>query len=169
MADQFLGEIRIMAFNVPPKWWAQCNGQLLPINQNAALFSLLGITYGGDGRNTFALPNLQGRSPIHRSNTFPMGALGGEQSHTLSEAELPAHSHSMVASTAMTNTGSPGGAALGRKGRLGRDLFAAPANLTGLNTGMVSATGGTQAHENMQPFLTLNFCIALTGIFPSQN
>lgn len=169
MAEPFLGEVRIFPFNFPPKSWAMCNGQMLPINQNQALFALLGTNYGGNGMTTFALPNLQGRSPIHQGGGYPLGMAGGATAHTLVEAELPSHVHPMVSSSALTNSATPAGAALGRKGRLGRDMFAAPANLTALNQAVVSATGGSQAHTNMQPFLALNFCIALQGIFPSQN
>lgn len=164
MAEPFLSEIRLMSFVFAPKGWALCNGQLLPINQNQALFSLLGTTFGGDGRVNFALPDLQGRTPIHVGSSHTLGERGGEQAHTLSIAELPTHVH---VSQASGNTGSvsdPTGSVLGVvPGRVYTD----PANLTTLHPATVTSIGGSQAHLNMQPFLTLSFCIALQGIFPS--
>ena len=169
MSTPYLGEIRLVSFNFAPNGWALCNGQLLPINQNQALFSLLGTTYGGDGRVNFALPDLRGRMPIHYGLPDTLGARGGEQAHTLTHAELPAHTHALKANTALANATTPANALPGKKGRLGRDLFAAPANLTSLHPSSVTAAGGSQAHENMQPFLGLNFAIALVGVFPSHN
>jgi microcystin-dependent protein len=165
MAEPFLSEIRMMSFNFPPKGWAFCNGQLLPINQNQGLFSLLGTTFGGDGRVNFALPDLQGRTPIHVGDGYTLGERGGEQGHTLSIAELPQHTH--VASATNTN-----GTAIIPSGNLlaaGQNQLyvAADNNLTALAGGTLANIGGSQAHLNMQPFLTLNFCIALQGIFPS--
>ncbi len=165
MAEPFLSEIRIFSFNFAPKGWALCNGQLLPINQNQALFSLLGTTYGGDGRVNFALPDLRGRVPIHTGSGHTLGENGGEQAHTLSIAELPTHTHVAMASPTNANAPSPVGAVLG--GAL--NTYRGPDSLVSLNPGSVSNTGGSQAHLNMQPFLTLNFCIALQGIFPSPN
>jgi microcystin-dependent protein len=165
MAEPFLSEIRIMSFNFPPKGWALCNGQLLPINQNQALFSLLGTTYGGDGRVNFALPNLQGNTPMHAGNGHTLGEKGGEQSHTLSIAELPAHTHVLNASSTPANTNVPTGAYVGSV----NNAYTAPGNLVALSPASVANQGGSQAHLNMQPFLVLNFCIALQGIFPSQN
>ncbi len=166
MAEPFLSEIRIMSFGFPPKGWALCNGQLLPINQNQALFSLLGTTYGGDGRVNFGLPNLQGRVPIHMGSGYTLGEVGGEQAHTLSISEIPTHVHALNASTSATGgTASPSNAFLG-----GADnAYHTPSSLTSLSPGTLANTGGSQAHLNMQPFLTLSFCIALQGIFPSQN
>jgi microcystin-dependent protein len=166
MAEPFLGEMRIFSFNFPPKGWALCNGQLLPINQNQALFALLGTTYGGDGRVTFALPNLQGRVPVHFGNGFVLGQTGGEQGHTLSLAELPMHTHAVRAanSAADTNTATVS-AYLGRQA----GSYRAATNLVAIAPSAISNVGGGQAHQNMQPYLTLSVCIALQGIFPSQN
>lgn len=164
MAEPFLSEIRIMSFVFAPKGWALCNGQLLPINQNQALFSLLGTTFGGDGRVNFALPDLRARVPIHVGNGHTLGERGGEQAHTLSISELPAHNHIPVASSVEGNLLEPGDNFWGSNSRrpyssLGPNTAMNPANCTNV--------GGSQAHLNMQPFLTLNFCIALQGIFPS--
>lgn len=165
MAEPFLSEIRIMSFGFPPKGWALCNGQLLPINQNQMLFSLLGTTYGGDGRVNFGLPNLQGRAPIHMGSGHTLGEQGGEQGHTLSIAELPTHTHSVAASSVATGgNANPTNRFLGG----GNNVYHSAASLTSLNPGTVANAGGSQAHLNMQPFLVLNFCIALQGIFPSQ-
>jgi microcystin-dependent protein len=159
-----MSEIRIMSFGFPPKGWALCNGQLLPINQYQALFSLLGVTYGGDGRTTFGLPNLQGRAPTHMGGGLTLGQLGGEQNHTLLLAELPSHLHSVNASTATGGSPIPAGNYLGGFPNL---YHAAPGTTT-MQPNTVGQTGGNQAHPNMQPYLTLNFCIALQGIFPSR-
>lgn len=164
MAEPFLSEIRIMSFVFAPKGWALCNGQLLPINQNQALFSLLGTTFGGDGRVNFALPDLRGRVPIHVGNGHTLGERGGAQTHTLSIAELPAHTHPVRASS---NEGDSSVPTSRLPASAPVDLYAAPGNGVALAGGMVTSTGGNQAHLNMQPFLTLNFCIALQGIFPS--
>jgi len=165
MAEPFLSEIRIMSFGFAPRGWALCNGQLLPINQNQALFSLLGTTYGGNGQTTFALPNLQGRTPIHMGNSHLLGEAGGEQAHTLSISEMPTHTHIANASTANGSTNFANGNILAAAG----NLYAAPNSLTTLNPTSITNVGGSQAHLNMQPFLTLTFCIALQGIFPSRN
>jgi microcystin-dependent protein len=159
-----------MSFVFAPKGWALCNGQLLPINQNQALFSLLGPTFGGDGRVNFALPDLRGRVPIHVGSGHGLGERGGEQAHTLSIAELPTHTHILnaVAVPAPDPEPSP------RTGNLlaestAQSLYTGPSNITTMAPAAVSNTGGSQAHLNMQPFLTLSFCIALQGIFPSAN
>lgn len=170
MAEPFLSEIRLMSFVFAPKGWALANGQLLPINQNQALFSLLGTTFGGDGRVNFALPDLRGRTPIHVGSSHTLGERGGEQAHTLSIAEIPTHTHGLNASSAAANAPVP----FGPSGNLPASatpalIYGPPANLTALNSGSVTNTGGSQAHLNMQPFLTLSFCIALQGIFPSPN
>lgn len=166
MAEPFLSEIRIMSFEFAPKGWALCNGQLLPINQNQALFSLLGTTFGGDGRVNFALPDLRGRTPIHVGSGHTLGERGGEQAHTLSVAELPEHAHTVSASSSTTGgTTNPAGNFLGG----GNNVYHSPASLTALQPASVTNAGGSQAHLNMQPFLTLSFCIALQGIFPSPN
>jgi microcystin-dependent protein len=166
VAEPFLSEIRIMSFGFPPKGWALCDGQLLPINQNQALFSLLGTTYGGDGRVNFALPNLQGQVPIHMGGGHTLGERGGEQAHTLSISELPAHTHDL------NGTASPGNLVIAAGNLLGSSpsqLYQAPDNnAAAMHPASVTGTGGSQAHLNMQPFLVLNFSIALQGIFPSQ-
>lgn len=164
MAEPFLSEIRIMSFSFPPRGWALCNGQLLPINQNQALFSLLGTTFGGDGRVNFALPDLRGRTPIHVGSGHTLGERGGEQAHTLSISELPTHTHVANASSQPGNGVVPAGTLLGSPLNL---TYAPPASLTSLTPASVANVGGSQAHLNMQPFLTLNFSIALQGIFPS--
>jgi microcystin-dependent protein len=169
MADPFLSEIRMMSFNFPPKGWALCNGQLLPINQNQALFSLLGTTYGGDGRVNFGLPNLQARVPIHMGGGHTLGEVGGEQAHTLTISEIPTHNHTL---NATSNTVGISGAPANNKmlsQSTGANVYAGAANLQAMAPNAVSSVGGSQAHLNMQPFLTLNFSIALQGIFPSQN
>ena len=166
MAEPFLSEIRLMSFVFAPKGWALCNGQLLPINQNQALFSLLGTTFGGDGRVNFALPDLRGRTPIHVGSGHTLGERGGEQAHTLSIAELPEHTHVLQGSNTAGNVANPSGAVLAQA----LNVYSAnQGNLVALNPASIVNTGGSQAHLNMQPFLTLNFCIALQGIFPSPN
>jgi microcystin-dependent protein len=168
MAEPFLSEIRIMSFGFPPKGWAFCDGQLLPINQNQALFSLLGTTFGGDGRVNFALPDLRGRTPIHVGSGHTLGERGGEQAHTLSIAELPTHVHVLQASTSPASTNTPTASTV-LAASTGSQLYGSPANLVAMSPAAVTNTGGSQAHLNMQPFLTLSFCIALQGIFPSPN
>jgi len=165
MAEPFLSEIRIMSFAFAPKGWALCNGQLLPINQNQALFSLLGTTYGGDGRVNFALPDLRGRTPIHEGSGFTLGERGGEQAHTLTISELPTHTHTLSGAGNAADTNTPSNTTL-----LGivNDGYGDPANLVAMAANELGNVGGSQAHLNMQPFLTLSFCIALQGIFPSQ-
>ena len=164
MSTPYLSEIRIFSFGFPPKGWAFCNGQLLPINQNQALFSLLGTTYGGDGRVTFALPNLQGRVPIHTGAGFALGERGGETSHTLNQSELPAHTHLVTTGATPSDQTSPSGNYVAPSARGG---FATTPNAV-LLAGSVSSVGGSQPHENLSPYLVLNFVIALQGIFPSQ-
>jgi len=166
MAEPFLSEIRIMSFGFPPKGWALCDGQLLPINQNQALFSLLGTTYGGDGRVNFALPDLRSRGPIHMGSGHTLGERGGEQGHTLSISEIPTHTHTL---NGATQTGSLVIAAGNLSGVSPSQMYQAPdANLGAMNPASIANVGGSQAHLNMQPFLVLNFSIALQGIFPSQ-
>lgn len=165
MAEPFLSEIRIMSFVFAPKGWALCNGQLLPINQNQALFSLLGTTFGGDGRVNFALPDLRGRTPIHVGSGHTLGERGGEQAHTLSIAELPEHTHVLNA----TNNAGGQNPTNNVLAKTGANTYGAAVNLVAMAAGTVLNAGGSQAHLNMQPFLTLNFCIALQGIFPSPN
>lgn len=165
MAEPFLSEIRIMSFGFPPKGWALCNGQLLPINQNQGLFSLLGTTFGGDGRVNFALPDLRGRTPIHVGSGHTLGERGGEQAHTLSIGEIPTHTHTVMGTTSTADQAAPTSNALADSNP--NNLYNQPNNLISLSPATVGNTGGSQAHLNMQPFLTLSFCIALQGIFPS--
>jgi microcystin-dependent protein len=168
MAEPFLAEIRIMSFGFPPKGWALCNGQLLPINQNQALFSLLGTTYGGDGRVNFALPDLQARTPVHLGSGYTLGQRGGEQTHTLSISELPTHTHTANAANVAATSNAPSNARMISQSG-GANLYAAASNVNAMAQQAIANVGGSQAHQNMQPFLTLSFCIALQGIFPSQN
>jgi microcystin-dependent protein len=167
MAEPFLSEIRIMSFGFPPKGWALCDGQLLPINQNQALFSLLGTTYGGDGRVNFGLPDLRSRTPIHVGSGFTLGERGGEQNHTLSVAEMPQHNHTLNGTTVAASLAVPGGNVLGASAATD-PIYGNAANLVAMDPSSLANTGGSQAHVNMQPYLTLSFCIALQGIFPSQ-
>jgi microcystin-dependent protein len=165
VAEPFLSEIRIMSFSFAPKGWAMCNGQLLPINQNQALFSLLGTTYGGDGRVNFALPDLRGRVPLHVGAGLTLGNKGGEQSHTVTMNEMPMHTHALQGSSSNADVVVPTGNVLATSSQL-----YGPANqLTTLDPTTNGSVGGSQAHLNMQPYLTLTFCIALQGIFPSPN
>jgi microcystin-dependent protein len=162
MSEPFLGELKLMSFNFAPKAWAQCNGQLLPINQNQALFSLLGTTYGGNGQTTFGLPDMRSRVPIHRGS-FTQGQRVGEESHTLTLNEMTAHTHTVLASSKNGDQAGPKILATVS------NAYTPPTNLTTIAPGTVSYTGGSQAHENRQPYLVLNWCIALQGIFPSRN
>ncbi|GEM47078.1 phage tail protein [Deinococcus cellulosilyticus] len=168
MAEPFLSEIRIMSFNFAPKGWALCNGQLLPINQNQALFSLLGTTFGGDGRVNFALPNLRGQTPIHVGNGHNLGETAGEEVHVLSQAEMPQHVHTVNTANTVAGTNTPLATSVFSQSA-GALMYSDPSNLVAFNAGVVGSVGGSQPHYNMQPFLVLNFCIALQGIFPSPN
>ena len=166
MSEPFLSEIKIVSFNFPPKGWALCNGQLLPINQNQALFALLGTTYGGNGQTNFALPNLRGRVPIHEGNGHNLGEAAGSTAVTVNIQQLPTHLHFVNASGTEANDNQPSNNVLGVvPGRTYTD----PAALTTLNPGTITSVGGSQPHNNMMPYLVLNFIIALQGIFPSQN
>lgn len=166
MADPFLSEIRIFSFNFAPRGWALCNGQLLPINQNQALFSLLGTTYGGNGQVNFALPDLRGRVPMHMGGQLTLGEKAGEEVHTLTVSEMPTHTHPIKGSSDGPTVTTPSG-----------NFFASNTGFTPYGTAAnvamapecVSNVGGSQAHENRSPYLALSFCIALQGIFPSQN
>ena len=159
-----MGELRLFAFGQAPIGWAQCNGQFLPINQNQALFSLLGTTYGGNGQTTFALPDLRGRIAMHADN-HTQGEMGGEQAHTLTQGEMPQHLHFLQASAIDGTTVVPTGNLLANF----NNGYRAASNMIAVNPGSVSNVGGSQAHENMSPYIVVNFCIALQGIFPSRN
>jgi microcystin-dependent protein len=163
MAEPFLSEVRMMSFVFAPKGWALCDGQLLPINQNQALFSLLGTTFGGDGRVNFALPDLRGRVPIHVGSGHTLGERGGEAAHTLTIAELPTHTHVAQASSSNASVAVPTGNVMASTS----NGYAPASNLTALLPNTIGSVGGSQAHLNMQPFLTISFCIAIQGIFPS--
>jgi microcystin-dependent protein len=167
VSEPFLGEVKLISWNYPPKGWALCNGQLLPINQNQALFALFGTMYGGDGRVTFALPDLRGRVSIHKGNGFTQGQVGGEQAHTVTMAEMAAHTHLVTADTA-TGTASPTGTSRFAASS-SQALYAPPNNLVGMDPNVIGTAGGSQPHQNMQPYLCINFIVALQGIFPSQN
>ena len=165
MAEPFLSEIRLMSFDFAPKGWAQCNGQLLPLNQNQALYSLLGTVFGGDGRVNFGLPNLQGRTPIHVGPGHPLGEKGGEQAHTLVTQELPTHVHTLQGASNSATADVPTATSL--LGVASIDMYRAPTSLTEMDPGSISSVGDGQPHVNMQPYLALNFCIALQGIIPA--
>ncbi|MDT5296006.1 MAG: hypothetical protein QOJ76_2886 [Acidobacteriota bacterium] len=168
MSEPFLSEIKIVSFNFAPKGWALCNGQLLPINQNQALFSLLGTTYGGNGQTTFGLPNLQGNVPIHVGNGHTLGEVAGSTSVTLNIQQLPTHVHFVQGSSTDGNNKNVTGNVLARQ--VGTPYAQAPGNApVAFPSGVVSNIGGSQPHNNMMPYLVLNFIIALQGIFPSRN
>ena len=167
MSTPFLSEIRIMAFDYAPQGWALCNGQILPINQNQALFALLGTTYGGNGQTTFALPDLRARIPMHFGGGHTLGEAGGQDNHTLTLAELPSHAHVLNASANLATSPAPAGRVLAQS--VGAQLYAPAGNLAAMDPTSIANVGGSQAHENRQPFLTLTFCIALQGAFPSRN
>ena len=166
MSEPFLGEIKIMSFNFPPKGWALCNGQVLPINQNQALFSLLGTTYGGNGQTTFALPNLQGRVPIHMGSGHTLGEQAGSTSVTVNIQQLPTHNHFVQA----TNNAADSDDATNRVlGQAGQNVYGSFSSDAAMGNSAISNVGGSLPHTNLMPFLVLNFCIALQGIFPSPN
>ena len=170
MSEPFLGEIRLMSFAFPPKGWALCNGQILPINQNQALFALLGTQYGGDGRINFALPNMQAQTPLHVGPTVnPIGQRGGSASVTLTADQLPAHKHALMGTADFANANVPGLALPAAKPRGGLSRYAPPDGSAALDASSLARTGGSQPHENMQPYLVLSYAIALQGIFPSRD
>lgn len=171
MSEPFLAEVRIVGFNFAPRGWAFCDGQILPINQNQSLYSLLGTTYGGDGRTSFALPDLRGRVPIHvgRSNGGDVHTLGqksGEETHTLAANEMPQHRHLINVNNNLGTSDEPAG---GYPARAADNSYGALAALNAMGSGTIANVGGGQAHNNMQPYLAVNFCIALQGLFPSRN
>ena len=169
--DPFVAEIRIFPFNFAPKGWAWCNGQLLPLSQNTALFSLLGTTYGGDGKSTFALPDMQGNAPMHPGqgpglSLHDLGETGGSETVSLLESEIPSHSHAVNASGGDGTTGIPAQQLVANG--VGVNMYTTTLTATQLNDNALSPAGGDQPHNNMQPYLTLNFCIALQGVFPAR-
>lgn len=170
--DPFVAEIRVFPFNFAPKGWAFCDGQLLPISQNTALFSLLGTTYGGDGKSNFALPDLQGRAPMHPGqgpglSLHDLGETGGSETVSLLESEIPAHSHAAVVSTQTAQQFGPAGTLWAGGGLAAPPTFGpANTNVVTMSDQALAPSGGDQPHNNMQPYLTLNFCIAMQGVFP---
>jgi microcystin-dependent protein len=166
MSQPFMGEIKIISWNYAPKGWAFCNGQFLPINQNQALFSILGTTYGGNGQTTFALPDFRGRVPVHVGSGFTEGQAGGQEFHTLTQSEMPSHNHFAQATSVAATSGAPQNNFLGT---ISTKAYGSFANLTTLTPGTITNVGGSQPHENRAPTLVLAFIIALQGIFPSQN
>jgi microcystin-dependent protein len=169
MADPFVAEIRIFPFNFPPRGWAWCDGQLLPLSQNTALFSLLGTTYGGDGRSTFALPDLLGRAPMHPGqgpglSLHDLGETGGSETVTLLESEIPAHTHAFRVSSQLGLENSPQSQNLAQGD--GINLYATPGPLVAMADAVLTSAGGDQPHNNLMPYLTIYFCIALQGVFP---
>jgi microcystin-dependent protein len=172
MSEPFLSEIKIMSFNFAPKGWAMCNGQLLPINQNQALFSLLGTTYGGNGQTNFALPDLRGRAQFHNGNSFTLGQRAGEENHTLTIQETPTHIHTLPNTNNAVTGGNANATTVNPVGNFWANSGKAGYTTAGSNAQMANATVssvGGQPHNNMSPYLVLNFCIALQGIFPSRN
>ncbi len=171
MADPFVAEIRIFPFNFAPRGWAWCDGQLMPLSQNTALFSLLGTTYGGNGKSNFALPDLQGRAPMHPGqgpglSLHDLGETGGTETVTLLESEIPAHNHFMNVSQADGISSAPAGEQLATG--IGVGMYAAPSALAAMSPNALAPVGGDQPHNNLQPFLTVYFCIALQGVYPSR-
>jgi microcystin-dependent protein len=166
VSQPFVGEVKLISWNFPPKGWAFCNGAQLAINQNQALFSLIGTTYGGNGQTTFALPDFRGRTAIHQGQGFVRGQAAGQEFHTLTQSEMPAHNHFVTASSTQGNLNTVAGNLLAREVGIPYGSFV---DLTTLNLASISNTGQSQPHENRQPFLVVNFVIALVGIFPSQN
>jgi microcystin-dependent protein len=164
MSESYVGEIRLFSFDYAPRGWAQCNGQLMSISQNQALFSILGNTYGGDGMTMFALPNLTGRVPVHFGNNISLGNSGGEENHTLTVQELPAHSHAAMASTTAVSEISPGNNVWGSLPDMYSKLSTAA-----MSAKSISASGSTLPHSNMQPYTAVNFCISLMGVYPPHN
>jgi len=168
MSTPFIAEVKLVSFNFAPKGWVVCNGQILPINQYQAIFSLLGVTFGGNGTQTFALPNLQGRTPISFGNGFVMGQVGGEESHTVLSNETPAHSH-LVHAIALPGTAATTNPAVNYLAATTAGFYASGGASEALNSKSVTSSGGSQPHENRQPYLVMNWVIALQGIFPSRN
>lgn len=170
--DPFVAEIRIFPFNFAPKGWAFCNGQLLPLSQNTALFSLLGTTYGGNGKSNFALPDLQGRAPMHPGqgpglSLHDLGETGGSETVSLLQSEIPSHAHVLRASSDVADNNAPGGRMVAKPPGRGANLYTTAASpVVPMNASGLAPAGGDAPHNNLQPYLTLNFCIALQGVYP---
>ncbi|WP_457418935.1 phage tail protein [Roseateles sp. P5_E7] len=171
MADPFLGELKLVSFGYAPRRWALCDGQLLPISQNQALFALLGTTYGGNGQSNFALPDLRGRSPMHVGGdaAVSLGERGGAEAVALTPAQMPAHSHTLTATNDLANASVPGGAVPAAKPRGGINRYAPAGSGAVMGATAIATKGGGQPHENMQPYVVLNWVIAMQGIFPSRD
>ena len=174
MSEPFLGQIMIIGFDFAPRGWAYCDGQLLPINQNQSLYSLLGTTYGGDGRTTFALPDLRSRTPVHKGDMISLGEKGGAETVTLTTAELAAHTHEVRGTSAAADRGNVGSNADRSFATVPQTepndiVYGSAANMVNMAPGIIPNAGGGQAHNNMQPYLTLGYVIALQGLFPSRN
>ncbi len=169
MSDPYIGEIRMTGFNFAPQGWAQCNGQLMPIAQNQALFAILGTTYGGNGQTTFALPDLRGRAPMHAGPQFQLGQTAGETQHTLIQSELPTHTHQLTASTTASHSADPTGRVFGNVQTGDLNIFRVQDNSATMDGATVSQAGASQPHDNMQPYTVVNFIIALEGVFPPHN
>ena len=170
MSEPFLAEIKIVGFNFAPRGWAFCDGQILPINQNQSLYSLLGTTFGGDGRTSFALPDLRGRTPIHVGDGHNWGNKTGQEAVNLTAQQIPSHTHGMKASTDGANVGNPTGSYLSATSLAGGNIYSTASDTLNVSmAGSAIANSGGQSHDNMQPFLTLGFVIALQGLFPSRN
>jgi microcystin-dependent protein len=174
MSEPFLGQIMIVGFNFAPRGWAMCDGQLLPINQNQSLYSLLGTTYGGDGRTSFALPDLRSRTPAHKGDQIALGEKGGVETVTLTSGEMAAHTHAVKGTTATADKGAIGGNADRGYATVPQTepndiIYGNATNLVSLGAGILPNAGGGQPHNNMQPYLTLNYVIALQGLFPSRS
>ena len=168
MGSPFVGEIRMFGGNFAPAGWMFCSGQLLPISENNVLFQLIGTTYGGDGQQTFALPDLQGRVPMHQGNSHVIGEKSGTESVTLTTNQIPAHSHTPLCNTNAGTSPNPTNAIWAAAGT-GDQLYSTPAGATAMNAGSIGSAGGSQPHENMSPYLVLSFIISLFGVFPSPN
>lgn len=170
MADPFLGEIRLFGFGFPPQGWAKCDGALLQISQNNALYALIGTRYGGDGKTNFNLPDMRGRVPLHRSSVYGIGQKGGSEGVALTNDTMPAHNHPVLGASAGGDAFKGGNTkSLATSTDATDPIYQPPANLAAMNAGVISTTGGGQSHNNMQPGLVINFCIATTGLFPPRS